>query len=188
MTYDWRKDAACATHPHPEWWTAEANEHTTKDEAAEQLEAAAWVCTDCPVRAYCRRDAEAGRTAYAETVRPFGVLAGRFYDGSRRVGVDLVRMLRLRTMAAANVPDKVIADELDMTHAAVVSARRSAGIRYGPMANAKPLSPTFEHGTRNGYACHRRRGEEPCQACKDGKRRDDRVRWAKLRATRKAAA
>lgn len=89
---------ACADHRHPEWWTAEATETTPADEVREQRTAAAYICrTACPVRDACIAKAEAGRTrkvapgpgdADNPLVRPFGVLGGRFYNGSHREPVD----------------------------------------------------------------------------------------------------
>jgi WhiB family redox-sensing transcriptional regulator len=41
--------------------------------------------------------------------------------------------------------------------------RRSGGVRTGP----KPQP--IKHGTHSGYAVHLKRGEQPCQLCKDAR-------------------
>lgn len=54
MTTDphWRDDAACATHPDPELWFAEASEHT-------KARAAQVICWTCPVKDRCAAEAKA---------------------------------------------------------------------------------------------------------------------------------
>jgi hypothetical protein len=50
------------------------------------------------------------------------------------------------------------------------------------------LDPRRRHGDHAGFAAHRYRGEEPCEACWEGERAYRRERRAARRAAKSAAA
>ena len=50
----------------------------------------------------------------------------------------------------------------------------------------RPLAP-ISHGTESGYTLHRRRGEEPCDLCRDG-HRDYKRAWEALRRAQEQAS
>lgn len=49
------------------------------------------------------------------------------------------------------------------------------------------LNP-IKHGTNSGWVAHRRRGEEPCEACVEARRIEQRVRVSAWRARQRGAA
>lgn len=53
------------------------------------------------------------------------------------------------------------------------------------LAAGPPPIPEMDHGTEAGSKAHRRRGETPCKACRDGAALASRIRHQKLREGRR---
>lgn len=85
-----------------------------------------------------------------------------------------------KQLHADGLTDKDIAIALGLTEYKVnhrLRRARKAGLL--PPANPKfrsagPLADDWTHGTKAGYHRHQRRGEQPCEACRAGKRAYDR--------------
>lgn len=177
--WTWTDDAACARHPQLDW-TIEQTEHISRDEASQVQEAAANICASCPVRNWCATDAEISRLDPDETVRPFGVRAGRLYDGTRREPVPILREARVRALCGTGLTDGQIAETLGITADQVRYIRQRLGVP-STLNRRRPAFKPFKHGTRSGYQTHLRREEKPCDDCRIAKNAYWRARYAARR-------
>lgn len=92
--------------------------------------------------------------------------------------MQLAAQLHYTYSSTVNVGSRVI-DKMgarDMAHAVFLAVQTGL------------LDPRRRHGDHPGFTAHRRRGEEPCEACWDGERAYRRERRAVRRAAKSAAA
>lgn len=179
---DWKTRALCATSPMADYFTAEATDTITPGDITEMRTAAAFLCQQCPVKQQCLSDAERGRLDLDDPIRPFGILGGLFYDGTRHPPTDPLLRDQLRRMVADGICDAVMAERLGITPGQVRSIRNSLGLPSTVTRRRIPLRPTFKHGTKAGYHCHIRRDEAPCEDCRQAKNAYNRAAAARRRA------
>lgn len=153
--------AACAEPSYnANWWTG----HRTDGHAK-----AAIICADCPVRRVCAERAEQERTTatpplfHQTPVRPFGVLAGRMYDGTTREPLPVRIAEQCSQCRRTFVPERT-------------NVQRCATCRTAHGRAPKPSEPA--HGTRTGYVHHGCR----CQQCTASNRDYGRVAQRRRRA------
>ncbi|WP_086732879.1 helix-turn-helix domain-containing protein [Streptomyces glaucescens] len=105
--------------------------------------------------------------------------------------------LHVLNLIALGHTHEQIAQQLFMTPKGVTPtvnrALRKLGANNAPHAvflavQAGLLDPRRRHGDHAGFAAHRYRGEEPCEACWEGERAYRRERRAARRAAKSAAA
>lgn len=177
-------------------FTAEQTDIINRVEVTDIREACAHICAGCPVRTQCGAQAEAERLAPATPgdilIRPFGVLGGLFYDGTAAPP----RPPRYAApTTTATLTDELRQHVLDLVHAghsdndigdltglAVDRCRRirlAAGIRRSKARHSRPKYGPIEHGSANGSRAHYRRGETPCEPCREAAAQDRRDRRAR---------
>ncbi|WP_413466986.1 helix-turn-helix domain-containing protein [Gordonia sp. WA4-43] len=77
------------------------------------------------------------------------------------------RQIRVGELSAAGYTADEIAEKLGVTDRTVQRDRTEMGIAADPVAaTARVERHRPRCGTRNGYAAHQRRGEEPCEPCR----------------------
>lgn len=138
--------AACAGHPHPEWFDSSVDGETPT-ERHQRHAAALAVCAGCPVTDWCRDTVDRGD------------------DGVR--GGELLPHIQDKVRKSAYVEGS----EAAVFFAAMRGDEHKAKVR----APRVPQPPT-QHGRYVNYRQHLAAGESPCGACRDARKAYDRER------------
>lgn len=155
-------------------FTAEPTETIKQNEVIWSRIGAAKVCGDCPLRNECLANAEAARIDPRGPVRPFGVLGGRFFDGTGANSEDPLVWEQLSDLYYEGKVDNEIGQRIGRTYHQVRYMRQILDLPR--LQGQKPQQPV-SHGTPRGADQHRRRDEPACDEC----RAADRKRRAKYR-------